>query len=535
MKKKLIYFIIAIIFLLQSLSVTTLALTPSYTVSAPYRGSIYYERLSSLKLTGDERRDIVNIAITQLGYHEGNSASDFDGMNFGGTGNYVEYNYANRNTYSNGGTYSYAWCASFVTWCARQAGISTSTVINSVSCDNFVSKFKSKSQYKTRASGYRPIAGDLIFFLDSGSNRTYASHVGIVIGTDSGYVYTIEGNTTRGFVNYRRYSLGSTYIVGYGVPSYTGTVGNYSDFKLLSGYVEPGIYTVNSSTGILNLRSGPSTSYSRITEIPTGTKLYISEASGDWGRVTYNGKSGWVSLDYVKPDKVTVKYDANGGDNAPQPTSVSGSSSCVLSSSIPSREGHLFIGWARHKDAKNAEYMPGESYRETSDITLYAVWERLSYTVEFLDYDGSVISRKDYFYGDEVEIPENPTKESDSEYEYSFFGWDKEIKNRVNEGVSYKAIYVAVPIIKETETDAPETETSPSVDTDAETFPETEFDIVTETLLDTETDDRIPGDTSSETSNAPESSCAETGVGGLIALFVLLTSTAGLTVLKRKK
>ena len=50
---------------------------------------------------------------------------------------------------------------------------------------------------------------------------------------------------------------------------------------------------------VLNLRSGPSTKNSKIASIPGGTVLNVEETSGDWYKVTYNGKTGYVSASYV--------------------------------------------------------------------------------------------------------------------------------------------------------------------------------------------------------------------------------------------
>ena len=144
MRKKLVLLFVAVLLILPTLILPISALKLTYSPTDAYKSSIFYERLVNLKLTGDQRRDILNVAISQLGYHEGNSRSEFHGMNYLGSQNYVEYNYANKNTLDAGG--SYYWCASFVTFCARQAGISTSTVINSVSCDNFVVNFKSQGR-----------------------------------------------------------------------------------------------------------------------------------------------------------------------------------------------------------------------------------------------------------------------------------------------------------------------------------------------------------------------------------------------------
>lgn len=52
-------------------------LTPSYTPSASYRSGKYYTQLCNVSLTGNQRTDLVNVARSQLGYHEGNNTANF--------------------------------------------------------------------------------------------------------------------------------------------------------------------------------------------------------------------------------------------------------------------------------------------------------------------------------------------------------------------------------------------------------------------------------------------------------------------------
>ena len=78
--------------------------------------------------------------------------------------------------------------------------------------------------------------------------------------------------------------------MGYAEPAYTGVKGDYSDYPHANGYIEPGYYTVTATS--LNMRSAATTSSSVITGIPKGEDLYITEASGDWGKTEYGGKSG---------------------------------------------------------------------------------------------------------------------------------------------------------------------------------------------------------------------------------------------------
>ena len=49
-----------------------------YTISSSYMASKYYDRLCAVQLTGDQRTDIVEIAKSQIGYHEG-AKGDFSG------------------------------------------------------------------------------------------------------------------------------------------------------------------------------------------------------------------------------------------------------------------------------------------------------------------------------------------------------------------------------------------------------------------------------------------------------------------------
>ena len=108
------------------------------------------------------------------------------------------------------------WCACFVSWCADQSGYIQSGAIPKFSlCSDGVKWFESKGRF--RDGSYTPAAGDIIFF-DWGNNGTI-DHVGIVESVSGGTVNTIEGNSGDKVAR-RSYSIGSSNIYGYGVPSY---------------------------------------------------------------------------------------------------------------------------------------------------------------------------------------------------------------------------------------------------------------------------------------------------------------------------
>jgi len=58
--------------------------------------------------------------------------------------------------------------------------------------------------------------------------------------------------------------------------------------------------TIMVTTGNLNLRTGPSTSYSIIRVIPSGAEVKVLSTSSGWARVVYDGSQGYCSLSYLK-------------------------------------------------------------------------------------------------------------------------------------------------------------------------------------------------------------------------------------------
>lgn len=81
----------------------------------------------------------------------------------------------------------------------------------------------------------------------------------------------------------------------------------------------------------------------------------------------------------------------------------------------------------------------------TGNITYTAVYDRLAaaYTIRFLDADGTLLEEKIADYGDMAAYTgETPVKAYDSEYHYTFSGWNKELAE-VTENATYVAVYTA--------------------------------------------------------------------------------------------
>ena len=77
------------------------------------------------------------------------------------------------------------------------------------------------------------------------------------------------------------------------------------------------------------------------------------------------------------------------------------------------------------------------------DMTTTFSVEIKKLTVIFKNYDGSVLGRGEYGYGDSVIVPADPTRPADNRGEYSFAGWDRPITECTG-NAEYFAVYELV-------------------------------------------------------------------------------------------
>ncbi len=211
--KKIICSILTITMILAMITNSFVA-AASYEFSESYENSVYYTNLKNVEITGNQRIDIVNIALSQYGYTEGNFNGDFGGAS-NGNQNYTEYQRMPGVT-SGQGNADAGWCASFVSWCARQAGIPQSIIGNSTTSN--INNFKLEKSSTAEIGSFAFIQFDKDVNID---------HTALVYDVDDKYIYTIEGN--RGDKvdkrkynksNGKQYNYSDVYIEFYGNPNY---------------------------------------------------------------------------------------------------------------------------------------------------------------------------------------------------------------------------------------------------------------------------------------------------------------------------
>lgn len=146
----------------KSIASVFMAMVLLLAVFLPMRVSAAYE--NTYQNTGDQRVDIIGVALTQVGYIEE-------------SGGYTKYGQWFGRPYAD-------WCGIFISWCAEQAGVPTSVLRKNGLASPSGFGF---STYYT-SSQYTPKPGDLFF------TKSF-SHAGIVYYVDGESFYTLEGNT----------------------------------------------------------------------------------------------------------------------------------------------------------------------------------------------------------------------------------------------------------------------------------------------------------------------------------------------------
>lgn len=89
-----------------------------------------------------------------------------------------------------------------------------------------------------------------------------------------------------------------------------------------------------------------------------------------------NGKKCGFIVVYDEEAKVTVTYDANGGENTPIESVVKKGETVAITETEPVRENRTFIGWAFDEKAKTPVFEKGDKVSAGSSMTLYAVWKK---------------------------------------------------------------------------------------------------------------------------------------------------------------
>ena len=247
--------------------------------------------------------------------------------------------------------------------------------------------------------------------------------------------YKFEGWATEKNVKRVDYLPGATYTEEYGTTLYAVWIAE--TYKVT--------YNANGGTG------APS-EQTKTYDIPLTLSTTVPTRSGyvfmGWAEIpepdlaVYNAGDEYtderpLTLYAVWKKTYTIKYDANGGSNAPNNQTKIEGITLTLSTDEPTREGYDFLGWAEDSNANIADYSKGGWYTNNAATTLYAVWDAHKYTVSY-DANGGTgaPSAQTKTYGTNLVLSTViPTKTG-----YDFVGWASN-KNAANKDYSSGGIY----------------------------------------------------------------------------------------------
>lgn len=150
--------------------------------------------------TGDMRKDLVSIALSQVGYKE--STLNFEIDKSLGRHGYTRYGAWYGAPYAD-------WSAMFVSFCLNYAGYSADEAPRNIGVSTMQKSWEAIGQYAKKGN-YTPVIGDLVFFSDN--------TVGIITSVNFNMLSVVKGDV-MGEVCEQTVSEYSDSVVGYGTHS----------------------------------------------------------------------------------------------------------------------------------------------------------------------------------------------------------------------------------------------------------------------------------------------------------------------------
>lgn len=208
-------------------------------------------------------------------------------------------------------------------------------------------------------------------YVDYSISQNLADRVVITTKVVASVTSKVQGTSTNsGRATFAISSAGNTWNVngvGYTMtqPSSVDTAGTAT--KDFSATQTTTVYKTHSAQNIaVNAGYNPTL---RMLE-PTSTVLTDSIIVS--GTIAISAKTSY-----------TISYNANGGSGAPASQTKWYGETLKLQTGTPTRTGWTFKGWATTSTATTAAYAAGANYTANSGATLYAVWQRNTYTVSY--------------------------------------------------------------------------------------------------------------------------------------------------------
>jgi hypothetical protein len=240
-----------------------------------------------------EQEKVLKIAKAELGTNEATNGDD----------KYIKW--------YGGLALTASWCAIWVSWVFYMLN-KNKYFPKFCDCDAGMSWFIKHLMFehsKNQGGTYIPKASDVVFFSDKATLKD-STHVGIVLYVRNGILYTIEGNS-HDMVRYKSYSLGSTYILGYGKVPFKESfqTGWVKELQSLLGITPTGKVGKILLSKTPTLQKGSRGDTVRLIQRHLGIEGYpcgTSGADGSYGPATFDDVRAYQKevVDLSNPDGV---------------------------------------------------------------------------------------------------------------------------------------------------------------------------------------------------------------------------------------
>lgn len=180
--------------------------------------------------------------------------------------------------------------------------------------------------------------------------------------------------------------------------------------------------TINTANG--TKRSSGSGSFTGTYTVTANNAVTVPIAvvfkSYSWNGTKSATKTITLNVSVPAWTSYNVTYNANGGSGAPSTQKKWKGQSLTLSSTVPTRTGYTFKGWSTSSGSTTVAYKPSYVYVSEAPLTLYAVWELITYKIEYSANGGSgAPATQTKKYGVALKLSSTiPTREK-----YNFKGW----------------------------------------------------------------------------------------------------------------
>ena len=265
---------------------------------------------------------------------------------------------------------------------------------------------------------------------DSGGGSTYTGS----IKTSNNVIYFVNDGTTSKkdstttdaywYVDYYKFTGNNGVTVQSGQQTFNSTGSSASTPSGIFNTTIKYTVTYDANGGKCGQTTGYATSASTAVTLPTPTRggyIFAGWYTASTGGTRVGGAqeaytpSANITLYAQWGKPCTVTYDANSGSCDTASAKYTGE---ALTLPAATREGYWFIGWYDAANGGNKIGDAGAKYNPTSEITLYAHWQKaIKYTVTYNANGGSCGTSSATYQGSALTLP-TPTRTG-----YTFNGW----------------------------------------------------------------------------------------------------------------